>query len=167
MATFARKTRVAAPLEAVWEFHATIEGLEGLTPGWLHLDVQGVYGPDGEPNPESLLAGSVVRLSVQPFGVGPRQSWTSRITRREERPGAALFEDVMIGGPFRTWNHTHAFYADGEETVVRDRVEYELPVGPFGSIVDPLAGVPMDVFFRYRQRRLRELLEAPTVKPRT
>ena len=40
--------------------------------------------PDGEPDPEVLEAGSRIKLSMRPFGVGPRQEWTSVITERTE-----------------------------------------------------------------------------------
>lgn len=159
MAVYARETHVSAPFEQVWGFQVRIEGLAAVTPDWMRLRIEDISGPDGESDPETLEAGSVVRLSVQPFGVGPRQAWTSRIVQREEGPGAALFVDEMIDGSFETWEHTHAVYADDEGSLLRDRVVYEFPVGPFGPVVDPVAALPMELLFRFRHRRTRELLE--------
>jgi len=96
---------------------------------------------------------------VRPFGVGPRQSWISEITARERSRGSAYFRDAMSDGPFRRWVHTHMFYADGGTTVVRDRVEYELPLGSVGEVLGPLAVAGLDPMFRYRHRKTRELLE--------
>ena len=163
MVTYTRETHVGAPIERVWEFHSTIEGLTAVTPEWMNLRVEGAHGPDGDLDPEILEAGSTVRLSMRPFGVGPRQTWTSRIVRRDERPGAALFTDVMIDGPFETWEHTHALYADDGGTLLRDTVEFEFPVGPLGPVVDPVGLLPMELMFRYRHRRTRELLEGMAV----
>jgi len=159
MATYQREVWVDAPLADVWEFHSTIDGLEALTPGWMDLRVEEVRGPDGERDPSVLGAGTDVRLSSRPFGVGPRQEWVSTITRREEGDGAAVFSDEMRGGPFATWNHTHQFYADDGRTLVRDRVEYEFPLGPAGPAFDQLAWVGFEPMFRYRHRKTKELLE--------
>ena len=159
MATYQRRTRVTAPLEEVWRFHSTAEGLVALTPEFLHLEVDRVTGPDGEPDPEVLAAGSTVEASIRPFGVGPRQEWTSCILERSESDGAALFRDEMVAGPFPHWVHTHRFFADGPETVVEDRVEYELPGGPLGAAASPLGVVGLEPMFRHRHRRTKELLE--------
>jgi ligand-binding SRPBCC domain-containing protein len=70
-----------------------------------------------------------------------------------------MFRDVMEGGPFRQWVHTHRFFADGDETVVSDRVAYRLPLGPLGDAVGPLAVVGFEPMFRGRHRETKKLLE--------
>jgi ligand-binding SRPBCC domain-containing protein len=159
MATYRRRTRVDAPLESVWDFHSRVSGLEALTPDWLHLRIEAVRGPDGEADPEILEAGSRIEASVRPFGVGPRQGWTSLITEREREAGAAFFRDEMTDGPFRRWEHTHRFFADCDQTVVDDRIEYALPLGPLSPAVSPIARVGLEPMFRFRHRRTRALLE--------
>jgi len=159
MATYKRSVRVEAPFEEVWEFHATGEGLVALTPGWMHLQIEDERGPDGEPDPDALEAGSTVISTVQPFGVGPRQRWVSDIVARERKDDYAMFRDEMADGPFPHWVHTHSFYRDGSATIVRDFVEYELPGGPVGRIGSPLAWVGLEPMFRYRHRKTRALLE--------
>lgn len=109
MAVYERRSRISAPLEDVWEFHARIEGLLAVTPSWMNIRVESSRGPDGEPDPERLAEGTEVTLSVRPFGVGPRQRWTSRIVDLERRDDAAWFRDEMIDGPFPRWAHTHRF----------------------------------------------------------
>ena len=159
MATYSRLTRVAAPLDEVWDFHSRISGLEALTPDWMNLRVESVTGPDGDPNPEVLEAGAEVAMSMRPLGVAPRQSWTSAIIDREFDGDTATFRDEMRGGPFQTWIHTHRFVADGEETVIDDEVEYELPGGSVGRAVSPLAVVGFEPMFRARHRTTKALLE--------
>ena len=130
MAVYERSTLVRAPLDDVWAFHATVDGLVELTPDWLGMTVEAVRGPDGEADPEVLEVGSEVDLSLRPLGVGPRQRWTSRIVARERSDDAAEFRDEMLDGPFARWHHTHRFQAVPEGTRVIDRVEYALPLGP-------------------------------------
>ena len=161
MPTYRRTTRVPAPIEDVWAFHSTVDGLRELTPGWMNLRIGGVEGPDGSPDPAVLVAGSEIQMSIRPFRVGPRQRWTSRIVERDpdgettpER--SARFVDEMEDGPFRRWEHTHAFYADGEETLLVDTVAYRLPFGPLGDLAGPPAKVGFEGMFRDRHRRTVE-----------
>lgn len=159
MATYRRETRVDAPFEEVWAFHSTTDGLEALTPGFMNLEIESVTGPDGEADPEELVAGSRIELSVRPFGVGPRRRMVSVITERERDDGAGMFQDVMEAGPFPEWEHTHSFFADGDATVLADRVEYRLPGGALGRAVSPLGGLGFGPMFRERHRTTKELLE--------
>lgn len=159
MATYSRLTRVAAPLSEVWEFHSKISGLEALTPDWMNLRVESVTGPDGEADPEILETGAEIQMSMRPLGIGPRQSWTSAILDREFDGDTATFRDEMRGGPFAKWVHTHRFVADGEETIVDDTVEYELPGGSVGRTASPLAVVGFEPMFRARHRTTKHLLE--------
>lgn len=159
MPTYQREVRVHAPLEEVWQFHSRVDGLEALTPDWLHLRVETVRGPgeSGQDRDAVLDAGTELDLSVRPFGVGPRQRWTSRITRRGRGDGTAVFEDEMRDGPFPRWHHSHQFYAIGDdETLVRDRIEYELPV--VGGLLGPLGWLGFEPAFRDRHRRTKRIL---------
>jgi ligand-binding SRPBCC domain-containing protein len=159
MATYERRVRVDAPLADVWDFHSTIRGLEALTPDWMHLRVEKVIGPDGERDPEIMDAGSTAITSVQPLGVGPRQRWISEIVERREADDFAVFRDVMSEGPFAEWEHTHAFYRDGDGTVLRDTVSYQLRGCAIGRALSPLGRVGLEPMFRYRHRKTKELLE--------
>lgn len=162
MPTYHRQVRVDAPLSDVWEFHSRVDGLEALTPNWMHLRVEAVRGPDGEPDPEILEQGAQIRTSVRPFDVGPRQQWTSRIVYRDEDDEGAIFRDDMQGGPFKKWVHTHRFVESGDETVVQDDVEYALPLDGIGTALGPFAVVGFEPMFRYRHRKTKELLEGTT-----
>ncbi len=159
METYERSVRIQAPLETVWDFHSNTDGLVALTPEWMRLEIEAVRGPDGEADPDVLEVGSVITSSVQPFGIGPRNRWISEITDRERDDGSGYFRDVMTEGPFSEWTHTHLFYADGDETIIRDHVEYELPFGAAGRTLGPLAVVGFEPMFRYRHEQTKELLE--------
>ncbi|HET7325410.1 MAG TPA: SRPBCC family protein [Halococcus sp.] len=159
MSVYEHESHVHAPFEEVWRFYSTLDGLEALTPGFMNLRVEAARGPDGEPDPEILAEGAEADLSVRPFGVGPRQGWTTRIVARRREEGAGLFRDEMRDGPFPRWVHTHSFYADGERTLVRDHVEYELPFGELGRLAGPFGFVGFEPMFRYRHRETRRRLE--------
>lgn len=170
MPVYERSTVVDAPLAAVWAFHARIEGLLAVTPSWLRLRVERVDRPP-ETNGDELVAGTRIRLSVRPFGIGPRRHWTSVVRESDHRADAALLRDEMIEGPFPRWIHTHHFSSvtgpgnatedptDRTATRVRDVIEYRLPGGRLGRALGPLARVGFGPMFRFRHRRTRRLLE--------
>ena len=45
---------------------------------------------------------------------------------------------MQLRGPYRVWRHTHRFAAEGAGTRIVDDVEYELPFGPLGRLVEAL-----------------------------
>ena len=57
--------------------------------------------------------------------------WLTRIEIWE--PGRR-FVDTQVRGPYRLWRHTHVFEDHPEGTLVRDRVSYEIPLGPLGEL---------------------------------
>ncbi|MCX2819954.1 SRPBCC family protein [Haladaptatus sp. F3-133] len=158
MSTFTYESRVDAPLDEVWEFHSTTDGLVELTPGWMNLTVEETRDPDGKPNPDVLEKGAEVDVSVKPLGVLPRVTWRSVILERDRDDGRAYFVDRMENGPFKSWEHTHGFEGDGDGTVVRDTVEYALPLWMLGRAGSPAFRLNARLMFRYRHRRTRELL---------
>lgn len=158
MAVYRRSSLVRAPFEAVWDFHSTVEGLLAVTPDWFDLRVERAIGQDGATDPEELLEGCELTLSMRPLGVGPRQSWTSRITHRERTGNRGEFRDVMVEGPFERWHHTHRFEAVDGGTQLTDRVEYRLPLGPAAGL-SGLAKPGFAAMFADRHRRTRRWLE--------
>ncbi|PCR90856.1 SRPBCC family protein [Natrinema ejinorense] len=159
MPTYERETTVDSPFEDVWAFNSRVSGLEAVTPDWMGMRVERVIGSEGESDPDVLEPGAEIALSIRPFGVGPRQHWTSVITARERDDGSAYFRDEMVHGLFDHWVHTHTFHADGDRTVIHDRVEYELPLGGLGDAVAPLSKVGFEAMFRSRHRLAKSRLE--------
>ncbi|WP_096388930.1 SRPBCC family protein [Halopenitus persicus] len=188
MPTYRRRTRIAAPLSDVWAFHSRIEGLKRLTPRWANLRIDGIDRPDAATSPNrstangttgddamtdeqptddpvthdpatELTAGTEIRLSVRPFGVGPRQQVVSRIRDRHTGSGRAYFVDDMPSGPLPEWVHTHLFFADGEDTILVDDVHYRLPCGAVTDRFAPVTDAGLELAFRDRHRRTKAALE--------
>lgn len=154
MAQFQKTTRLSAPLDDVREFHSSIDGLVELTPGWANLRVEEVKLPAGAEGPE-LVEGSEIRLSVAPVPFAPRQSVTSVISERETGESRARFVDEMHDGPMAEWRHEHVFIADGDETVLTDRITYRTS---YGGLADRLFRPALAVGFAYRHRTTRKIL---------
>jgi ligand-binding SRPBCC domain-containing protein len=82
-------------------------------------------------------------------------------TRIEAFDPPHAFVDAQISGPYRLWHHTHVFEPDGRGgTIMRDRVRYALPFGPFGAIAH-LLFVKRDLrrIFDFRQQTVARRLD--------
>ena len=82
-------------------------------------------------------------------------AWVSRISRWAP---PVEFEDVQERGPYRRWIHRHRFEQNGKETVIRDRVEYELPFGPIGRLVHALfVRRQLQAIFDFRREAIEKI----------
>lgn len=139
---------VHRPRGDVFGFFAEPENLDSITPPDLRFEIQ-------TPRPIVMRAGALIayrlRLLGIPFG------WLTRIEvfEPEER-----FVDVQVRGPYRRWRHAHEFEETPQGTLVRDRVEYELPLGAVGELAHRLfVGPRLRRIFAHRAGRISELLE--------
>ncbi len=143
-----RMQHVERPLDAVFAFFADAANLEALTPPFLRLRIL-------TPMPVEMRPGARIDYAMSLFGVPMR--WRTRITEWE--PGVG-FVDEQEAGPYAVWRHTHGFEAQGRATVVRDVVEYSLPLGPLGSVVHGLfVERALRRIFDFRREAIRRLLE--------
>ena len=138
--TFERRTRLEAPAEEVYGWHARPGALERLSPPWDPPVVESRTGGIED-------AGARVVLRVGPLG----QRWVAE--HYAAVPGRE-FRDRQLAGPFALWEHTHQMIPDGPGAcMLEDRIEYALPAGPAG---DALGGravrALLDRMFEYRHR---------------
>ena len=84
-----------------------------------------------------------------------RFAWKTRFTAYEP---PLLFEDEQAEGPYALWRHRHSFEEVDDGTVISDRVEYALPLGPLGRLAQFLVARQLRGIFAYRQRALMQLL---------
>ena len=109
--------RVAAPLDDVFAFFADAFNLEAITPPWLNFRV--LTAPPIDMREETLIDYKL-RLHGLPI------RWRTRIEVWEP---PLRFVDRQLRGPYRLWRHEHTFVAEGDETLVRDQVDYRVPGG--------------------------------------
>lgn len=100
--------------------------------------------------------GDEVTWEARHFGV--RQKLTVRVTAFD-RP--KHFQDVMISGAFKHMVHDHEFAEHPAGTLMRDRFEFNSPLGVLGSIVDVLfLAAYMRRFIARRSAVLKQLAES-------
>src|SRR5271155_3560481 len=119
---FIARSRIEAPAEAVFRWHAEPGALERLTPPWEELEV--VQAAPGIRNGDR----GILRVRIGPFPVRWSFEHSDYVEGRQ-------FRDVQTSGPFRRWDHTHQFTPDGPHACwLEDQVEYELPLGWLGNV---------------------------------
>ena len=144
--TFVLSTKLWVPLNRhhVFELFSDAFQLEHLIPPWLNFRVL-------TPGPIEMRAGRLIDYQIRLHGIPIR--WRTEITDWEP---PFRFTDSQLRGPYRLWVHTHTFEELDGGTLVRDRVEYQVPGG---SIANQLF-VQGDLrrIFNYRHDQLPGLL---------
>jgi ligand-binding SRPBCC domain-containing protein len=137
---------IPAPLEEAFRFFEDPRNLAEITPAWLRFEIVGL---DGLP----LRAGCKIEYRIRWLGIPFR--WLTVITDYE--PGRR-FVDLQTRGPYRLWRHEHTFEDLNGQTMMRDRVEYELPLGLIGRIVHRLlVSHHLRQIFDFRSARIGEI----------
>ena len=172
--TFRAEQWLPFPVELVFAFFANPENLPRLMPAWQKARIEEASftppppRPIGTPTLPGIVAGAGTRMTISfralPF-VPVRLPWDAEIT---EFTWNEHFCDVQHRGPFKQWRHCHRLLAEPHtavsgETVpgtrLTDQLEYDLPLGPLGSVANNLfVRYQLRSTFRYRQRRTAELL---------
>jgi ligand-binding SRPBCC domain-containing protein len=142
-----REQLVPAALGEVFAFFAEARNLERITPPWLGFEVL-------TPEPVDMAPGTLIEYRLRLHGLPLR--WLTRI---EEWERERAFADRQLRGPYRLWHHRHEFEARGAEgTLVRDRVDYALPLGPLGELARrAFVGRDLERIFDFRRRAVQEV----------
>jgi uncharacterized protein len=143
---FVSAERVAARPDAAFAFFSRPENLEALTPPRLGFHML-------TPPPIEMGRGTIVEYDLRVHGVPVR--WKTLIARCT--PGVG-FVDYQLRGPYLLWRHRHDFEADGDGTIVRDTVDYALPLAPLSAVALPLVRGDVRRIFEYRRTRLGDVL---------
>jgi ligand-binding SRPBCC domain-containing protein len=170
------------PVEIVFAFFANPRNLPRLMPPWqkAHIDEATLTPvpprpPTNDPQVNRIAAGaeSRITLSFRPFPYSPiRVRWQAEIS---DFAWNHHFCDTQIRGPFAFWNHCHTVTpesrTDGsgsiiEGTLLRDDVEYEMPLGKLGQLAQRLIiARQIRRTFAYRRTRTRDLLSRMPLQP--
>ena len=105
------------PRATAFAFFGDAANLEAITPPWLQFEVL-------TPRPIEMHTGQLIdyKLRLHYFPV----RWRTEISTWEP---PVRFVDRQLQGPYRFWVHEHTFEEQEGGTLVRDRVEYQVPGG--------------------------------------
>jgi len=150
MHNLVRTQQIPLPRREVFAFFADPHKLELLTPPWLRFRILSVSTPTVE-------SGTEINYRLRVRGVPMR--WKALIERFEPEEE---FIDLQLHGPYAYWRHQHLFRDCPGGTLVTDKVEYALPLGPLGEVAHSLlVRRDLERIFNFRQEALsRHLLGA-------
>lgn len=100
--------------------------------------------------------GESVEWRAKHFGIWQRM--TNKITALSEPDH---FHDSMTKGAFQYFEHDHFFTQTGNQTTMRDVVDFKSPFGPVGAIVDSLILQPyLTKFIVSRAHYIKRIAES-------
>lgn len=139
---------IRRPRSETFAFFADAFNLERITPAFLRFRIL-------TPAPILMRAGTLLEYQLSLFGVAFR--WKTLI---EQWSPEESFVDVQIDGPYSLWRHTHTFEEIGRDrTLVRDHVEYQVPLGVIGRLANALfVARTLEKIFVDRERKIDQLL---------
>lgn len=138
---------IALPIDRVFGFFEDPRNLAKITPPWLDFRIL---------NPESIVMRRGAQIDYLIRWMGLSMKWKTTIT--EYNP-PHRFVDEQTRGPYTRWHHEHTFEETAEGVVIRDRVEYRLPLGPLGDLAHALVvRRQLKQIFEFRQEAIRRLL---------
>ena len=139
---------IERPRGETFAFFGDAFNLERITPPFLQFRIL------NEP-PIEMAEGTLLEYRLGLFGI--RFYWKTLI---EKWSPEESFVDVQLKGPYALWRHTHTFEElSHASTLVRDRVEYQVPYGLFGRFAHTLfIKRTLKKIFDYRARIIARLL---------
>jgi ligand-binding SRPBCC domain-containing protein len=145
MRSFVRRTRIAAPVERVFQWHELPDAFERLTPPRAQVRV--IERSGGIRDGGHML----IEIGYPPLSIHWTAEHSGYIENRQ-------FRDIQVRGPFRRWVHTHLFEPDGPDACyLEDRIEYAAPLGIVGNwLFGWIIERKLDRLFQYRHRVTRE-----------
>ena len=141
---------VPHPLPEVFDFFARPDNLGRITPPRMRFELR--------TEDRAMRSGLEINYRLRPL-LGIPVSWRTRIDAYDP-PNS--FKDVQLRGPYRRWEHRHTFRAVEGGTQMTDEVEYELPFGSLGDLVDRMVvRGELRKIFGFRAAVLSAALRAP------
>lgn len=146
MYTLDRTALIPAPRDEVFEFFEDPRNLAKITPKSMGMKITRI---------DELPVCRDFRIEYTIQWLFVKLKWVTRITQYEP---PQLFADVQERGPYKYWRHEHTFEEAGGQTLMRDRVEYELPFGLAGALAHRLIiRKQLADIFDFRARRTRKV----------
>ena len=145
---FVKETVIKTSPERVFSFHELPDAFERLIPPWENAKI--IQKADiSKVGSRAIVEQTILWVF--------KSRWVAEHTEYD-RP--RMFEDTMISGPFRSWRHRHIIEPHRDGAILRDEIEYEMPIPIFGPLAAPLAVTPkIEKMFEYRHKVTKEWCE--------
>ncbi|MEI6847811.1 MAG: SRPBCC family protein [Chlorobiaceae bacterium] len=136
-------------IDTAWNFFSNPGNLVRITPPEMMVTI---ISQTGE---QCIYEGMIVTYTLYPFMMIPVK-WETEITQ-VLRP--CFFEDFQKSGPYEYWCHQHFFREIDGGVEMIDSLQYSLPMGFFGEIVNTfIVSRRLEEVFAYRREKIEKIL---------
>ncbi len=105
-------------------------------------------------NGDEIAEGMKIDYTVKPI-MGIPLHWQTVIGKVQKHK---FFTDKQQKGPYKIWEHTHTFTEKNGGILMKDIVNYKLPLGWFGALAHLLfVRKKLEAIFAYRKLALEKL----------
>ena len=103
---------------------------------------------------QTIYKGMVIDYKVAPlFDISVH--WRTEIVQVEE---GRSFTDLQVSGPYKLWRHFHEFIPNDAGVMIKDTVDYELPLGIVGGLAHAfIVKRKLNFIFNYRHEVLERM----------
>lgn len=134
-------------IETAWKFFSSPHNLSEITPASMNFVVL------SDVKDKHVFKGMEIKYRVSPL-LGIPMRWKTIITQVDELKS---FTDFQESGPYKYWNHFHEFIPNEKGVLMKDTVDYELPLGFLGRIAHSLfIKEKLNSIFDFRYRILND-----------
>ncbi|WP_312089771.1 SRPBCC family protein [Chryseobacterium sp.] len=123
-----REQQLNCTIDEAWKFFSSANNLSKITPKEMNFIVRTKLSDD------AIYEGMIINYYVSPL-LNIKMSWQTKIIEVNDRKS---FTDFQEKGPYKLWNHHHEFIENENGVLMKDTVDYELPLGFLGEIAHVL-----------------------------
>lgn len=143
-----REQQLKCSLEEAWKFFSAANNLSKITPKEMNFIVITELLDD------EIYKGMIIDYYVSPL-LGIKMPWKTEITEVDFQKS---FTDFQKKGPYKLWNHKHEFIKNENGVLMKDTIDYELPMGLLGEIAHRLfVKKKLEHIFDYRKNVLEKM----------
>lgn len=143
-----KEQQLNCDIEKAWKFFSSANNLSKITPKDMKFVVLTKTDDD------EIYKGMIIDYHVSPL-LGIKMNWTTEIKQVDFQKS---FTDYQQKGPYKLWNHFHEFIPNEKGVLMKDTVDYELPMGFLGEIAHKLfVKSKLEHIFSYRNKVLDKM----------
>lgn len=140
-----RQQQLNCDLEKAWSFFSSANNLSIITPPEMKFVVLTQLEDD------VIYEGMTIDYHVSPL-LNIKMNWQTEIVQVNQHKN---FIDFQNKGPYKMWHHYHEFVENKNGVLIKDIVDYELPLGLLGEIAHNLfVKKKLESIFDYRKEVL-------------
>jgi ligand-binding SRPBCC domain-containing protein len=123
-----REQQLLCDVTTAWQFFSNPNNLSEITPKDMGFVVLSKNSHD------EIYRGMEIDYTVSPL-LGIPLKWKTQINQVDFQKS---FTDFQAKGPYKLWNHYHEFIPNENGVLIKDTVDYELPLGFLGDFAHSL-----------------------------